>query len=64
MTQYINAAIDDIDNTYLNGIAFYDYDAMRKRTNWLRQELQKYLFEPHRIFKWIASGRDIEEYLN
>ncbi len=62
---WINNAIDDIDNTWIRSLSYsYDYFSMRKRTQWLREELQAYLFSPVRIQRWIESGRELDDYLN
>lgn len=62
---WINNAVDDIDDTWIRTLSYsYDYYSMWKRMQWLREELQAYLFSPVRIQRWIESGCELEDYLN
>lgn len=41
----------------------YDFMLMHKSREWLREELQEYLYHPDRIRKWIEKGNDVLDYL-
>lgn len=44
-------------------IVHIDYEEIRTRTQWLRQELAEYLFHPVRVENWIKQGEPVESYM-
>lgn len=43
---------------------FYDYELLKQERAELAEDLHKYLYHPDKIYKWILSGHDLEDYLN
>ena len=50
-------SLETLNNPYL-------YYQIKKSNQWLKEELQEYLFHPSRVQKWLEDGHDLEDYMS